>query len=235
MNQQVIIDRRFRGPPDSANGGYACGLVAEGIHGIAQVSLRVPPPLDKPLLLEGDGSESRLLDGQVLVGEAQASTLDLDVPVAPGLGEAEAAMKGYVGFEGKTFTGCFVCGPERPPGDGLNIFAGPVEGRGMVASPWTPDASLVGPEGDLDRRHVWAALDCPSYFAIEGAPVALLARLTAQIDRMPEVGQPLVALAWSIGTDGRKHWSGSALATADGDVVAVAEALWIEVPGLTHV
>jgi len=27
MNDRVVIDRRFNGPPNSANGGYTCGLV----------------------------------------------------------------------------------------------------------------------------------------------------------------------------------------------------------------
>ena len=41
---------RFNGPPDSAQGGYACGLVAERIDSPgAAVSLRAPPPLERPL------------------------------------------------------------------------------------------------------------------------------------------------------------------------------------------
>src|SRR3982750_648655 len=33
---QVVIDSRFNGPPDSANGGYTCGLVAAAIDGPAE-------------------------------------------------------------------------------------------------------------------------------------------------------------------------------------------------------
>ena len=45
MNQQVIIDPRFRGPPESANGGYVCGIVAGLIGETAEVTLRRPPPI----------------------------------------------------------------------------------------------------------------------------------------------------------------------------------------------
>jgi hypothetical protein len=46
----LTIPARFNGPPSSANGGYTCGLVA-GLVGteVASVSLRAPPPLERPL------------------------------------------------------------------------------------------------------------------------------------------------------------------------------------------
>ena len=34
----VLIERRFNGPPDSANGGYTCGLVAAA-YGANEVTL----------------------------------------------------------------------------------------------------------------------------------------------------------------------------------------------------
>jgi hypothetical protein len=45
----IAINRRFRGPPTSANGGYVCGLVANVIGGSGEVTVRAPPPLDQPL------------------------------------------------------------------------------------------------------------------------------------------------------------------------------------------
>jgi hypothetical protein len=80
---------------------------------------------------------------------------------------------------------------------------------------------------------VWAALDCPSYFGLETLPKALLGRLTARIDRVPEIGEPLVVLGWQLEVDGRKHHAGSALTSADGEVLARASATWIEVGGLS--
>lgn len=228
MNRKVVIESRFRGPPNSANGGYACGLVAEGVDGIASVTLRVPPPLDSPMELIGDGVQSRLMDGDVLVGEAKLAALDMAAPTPPSLEDAIEASERYVGFESHIFESCFVCGPVREPGDGLRIFPGAVEDEGFVAGPWTPDETLTNADGVVDRRHVWAALDCPSYFGLVPSPMALLGRLTAEIDRVPEVGEPLIAMGWVQRSDGRKHFCGSALASADGEVIARADAIWIE-------
>jgi hypothetical protein len=102
----------------------------------------------------------------------------------------------------------------------------------IVAAPWTPDESLRGADGMVDRRHVWAALDCPSYFGLPSAPMALLGRLTASIEGLPEVGEPLVAIGWPIEVEGRKYFAGSALANREGEVLARAAATWIEIDGL---
>lgn len=228
-----MIERRFRGPPESGNGGYSCGVVAEGVSGVATVTLRLPPPLDRPLTLISDGEQSTLTDGESIVGEAARSTLDLEVPEAPGLESAMEAARGYAGFDFHPFPGCFVCGPERAPGDGLRIFPGRVGASDIVAAPWTPDESLRGADGTVDRRYVWAALDCPSYFGLPTAPLALLGRLTASIEALPEVGEPLVAIGWPIDAEGRKHFAGSALANPDGEVLARAAATWIELEGLS--
>jgi hypothetical protein len=232
VNTQVIIERRYRGPSQSGNGGYSCGVVAEGVNGVVMVTLRLPPPLDRPLTLSGDGEQARLTDGERLVGEATKATLDLEVPEPPGLDVAIEASSHYAGFEAHPFPGCFVCGPDREPGDGLRIFPGLVGDTQLVAAPWTPDVSLRGQGGLIERRHVWAALDCPSYFGLASGPMALLGRLTAAIDRLPEVGEPLVVIGWPIGTDGRKSFAGSALASREGEVFARAAATWIEIDEL---
>jgi hypothetical protein len=233
LKQEVVIARRFRGPPASANGGYACGVVAETVEGTAMVTLRVPPPLDHPMTLTGDGVTGRLSDGGQLVAEARSAALDIEVPDSPSLEAASEAARHYAGFDFHPFEECFVCGPRREPGDGLRIFPGRTADGGPVASPWIPDESLRGDDGAVDRRHVWAALDCPSYFGLETLPKALLGRLTARIDRVPEIGEPLVVLGWQLEVDGRKHHAGSALASADGEVLARASATWIEVGGLS--
>ena len=228
MSQEIVIDPRFRGPPNSANGGYACGVVGEGIDGIATATLRRPPPLDVPLSLVGDSEHVRLMDDDDLVGEAVPDTLDIVVPTGSDFDTAVAASKGYVGFADHPFPTCFVCGPDRTPGDGLRIFPGRLEGSAVVAAPWAPDQSLAGAGGLVERRHVWAALDCPSYFGLDDAPMALLGRLTARIDRLPEIGERLVAIGWPMGVEGRKHFAGSALLDADGDDIAAAQSTWIE-------
>lgn len=232
MSQEIVINRRFRGPPNSANGGYACGVVGEGIEGDATATLRRPPPLDVPLSLVGDPAQSRLFDGEDLVGEAVADSLDIVVPAGPDFETALAASRGYAGFDSHPFPTCFVCGPERDPGDGLRIFPGHLDGSVVVAAPWQTDESLSGADGLVHRRHVWAALDCPSYFGLDDAPTALLGRLTARIDRLPAIGEPLVAIGWPMGGEGRKHYAGSALLDAAGEEVAAAAATWIELDRL---
>jgi hypothetical protein len=232
MSREVVIDRRFRGPPNSGNGGYSCGVLGDQFDDVATVTLRRPPPLDIPLQLVKEEGHVRLLDGDSLVGGAVPDTLDVAVPIAPGVDEARAASVGYVGFRDHPFPTCFVCGPDRAPGDGLRIFPGRMTGNSLVAAAWEPDGSLAGRSDLVHRRHVWAALDCPSYFALPGRPLALLGRLTAQIDRLPEVAEPLVVIGWPLGSDGRKHYAGSALADARGDVLAHAVATWVEIEHL---
>jgi hypothetical protein len=228
MRREVTIDARFKGPPASGNGGYSCGVLAEAIDGVATVRLRVPPPLDTPMTLEGDGASGRLSHGDLLIGEAEGDALDLSIPEPPTLEQGREAVPRYRGFEGHPFPECFVCGPDRRPGDGLRLFAGQVAGRELVASPWVPDETLAQGSGTVDQRSVWAALDCPSYFAIETAPLALLASLTADIARVPAVGEQLIAYGWHRHSEGRKHYCGSGLATPEAEIVASAAALWIE-------
>ena len=68
---EVTIERRYRGPLTSANGGYACGrLAAHVVADEVEVTLRLPPPLERPLAVERDGELVRLLDGDALVAEA---------------------------------------------------------------------------------------------------------------------------------------------------------------------
>jgi len=47
----VMIDRRFSGPPSSAKGSYTCGLIGTASEAPSvRVSLRKPPSLAVPLL-----------------------------------------------------------------------------------------------------------------------------------------------------------------------------------------
>jgi hypothetical protein len=232
MTEKIVIDRRFRGPPNSGNGGYSCGVLGDRFEDVATVTLRRPPPLDIPLRLLHEDGRVRLLDGDILIGEATPDVLEVDVPVPPTGNEARAASQDYAGFQAHPFPTCFVCGPDREPGDGLRIFPGPLDGTHVVAAAWAPDRSLDGGAGLVHRRHVWAALDCPSYFALPGAPLALLGRLTASIDRLPEIDEPLVVIGWPIGSDGRKHFAGSALADGNGEIVAHGAATWVEISAL---
>ncbi len=213
----IVIDRRFRGPAESGNGGYSAGLFALARGGdVVEVTLRLPPPLETPLVPAGD----RILAGEDVVAELREAELGVSAPDPVALGDAEAAARPDLD---SPFPECFVCGHARGD-DGLHIHAGQVSGRSVYAAPWTVHADTVGPE------FVWAALDCPGAYAtgVTGRGVVVLGQLTARIDRVPESGEVCVVVARHLGSDGRKHGAVTALFTADGELLALARALWIE-------
>ena len=218
---ELVIAPRFNGPAESGNGGYTCGLVAGFVDGSAEVTLRRPPPLGRPLAIERDGGRVVLRDGEEVVAEAVRATVELEVPAPPTFQQASEASSRYPGFEEHAFPTCFVCGPGRESGDGLRIFAGPL-GNGLFASPWTPT--------EVNRAVVWAALDCPGAIAV-GFPdrgETLLGRFAVRIDELPAVGDRCVVVAWPLGEEGRKLYAGTALYGEDGRPLARARATWIE-------
>ena len=52
---ELRLGERFCGPPATANGGYACGAIAELLGDGVEVTLRRPPPLGRPLRLQVGG------------------------------------------------------------------------------------------------------------------------------------------------------------------------------------
>jgi hypothetical protein len=233
----VVIDERFNGPAGSANGGYACGLVANAIEGPAEVSLRAPPPLGRELSLERDGERVLLMDGEQLVAEGAPVEPDWDVPppVPPDVARDAVAGSPFLARP-RPFVTCFVCGPDRDAGDGLEIYPGPVEGRDdLHAGTWTPARELAGEDGAVRPEIVWASLDCPTSGPVatwhspgEDLRPIVLARLAVDI-RAPVVPErEHVVIAWPNAIDGRKRHSGAALLSGDGELLASARALWIE-------
>ncbi|HET8975081.1 MAG TPA: hypothetical protein VFN15_00520 [Solirubrobacterales bacterium] len=238
MADQVTIDRRFRGPPDSANGGYTCGLAAAFLDGAeaAEVTLRVPPPLSVPLAVERAPASVELRSGETVVAQGRAAPPpELDLPDPVGIDAAARARESSPLHHRHPFPTCFVCGPEREPGDGLRIVCGPVPGREdeLLASTWeTP-----GTAGDeVPRELVWSALDCPSGLAgmlVPGLGLTVLGRLTAQLLRPVPAGETVVAIGWPLKREGRKLQSASAVLGESGRPLAIAAATWIELRGRT--
>ena len=234
--ETLTIAPRFNGPPDSGNGGYSCGLLARFVDGPAEVTLRLPPPIGRPLQVELADGVATLRDGDSVIAEARPAQLHIEAPSAVDTVEATAAAEDSAFLDSAThpFPTCFVCGPKRDAGDGLRIFAAPVSQRDVFAAPWTPDAGLAGDDGTLPPELIWAALDCPT-----SAPVAndwnepgflpiVLARLTTRILAPVHAGEPHTLVSWPIELDGRKRHAGAALHSAEGELLAVARALWIE-------
>ena len=239
MAETLTIEPRFNGPPDSGNGGYTCGRIAHFVDAPGvEVTLRLPPPIGRPLRVErGADGGANLVDGDALVAEARPADITAEAPrpVDPTEAALSADDSPFLDVANHPFPTCFVCGPKREPGDGLRIFAGPVAQRDLFGAPWTPDASLADRDGILPPEVVWAALDCPT-----SAPVAndwqaeggflpiVLARLAVRILARARAGEPHTIVSWPIELDGRKRHAGAALHTADGELVAVSRALWIE-------
>lgn len=210
------IARRFNGPPDSGNGGITAGMLAAYVDApVVEVTLRKPPPLETDLQVV----DGQLLDGESLIASAAPGTVDLQAPAFVGL-DVAAAAPSALGPHPHPFPTCFGCGTART--DGLGLMPGRVADD-LVAVPWTPAES-----SDV---MVWTALDCPGGWSADlpGRPM-VLGRMACRIDRLPAVGQAHVVQGWLRGSEGRKVLTGSALYTASGEVLAVAQATWITLP-----
>lgn len=222
----ISISRRFCGPPTSGNGGYTAGVLAQHLGGTAEVTLRQPPPLDRPLRIDTDDSGARLLDGDQLVASATTAVVDvappIPIPYDAAVGSSMASP--FLNTDTHPFPTCFVCGPSREPGDGLRIFAGRVSPTESFAAPWTPT--------EVDELIVWAALDCPScapiYLDTNHPAPFVLGRFAVRIDELPRAGDPHVIMSWQLAREGRKLFSASALYSPDGDLCAIARATWIQ-------
>ena len=219
---EITFPYRFRGPLTSANGGYACGRLAAFVDAEEiEVTLRLPPPLDRSLEVRQDGNAVALHDGEAVVAEARPASVEASPPAPVSLAEAGEAVARHVRVGSEVFRECFVCGI-REEGDGLGIFAGPVTGREPLhAAPWTVHESA--PE------IVWAAIDCPGAYAVgaEGRGETVLGRMAAHVLQVPDVGARCVVLSWPLGEDGRKLFAGTALFAEDGALLAYARQTWI--------
>jgi hypothetical protein len=243
MTERCVIPARFNGPATSANGGYACGVLAGAAAGavpaaadvLPVVTLHGPPPLDAELSLRGAGRRTHVWHGDDLVATVAAAPAAIPVEPAVPAGIAEAGHTGFRGFDFHPFPGCFVCGTARPHGDGLALTPGPVRGTpGTVACTWTPDPAdpaVAGPAGGVLPEVVWAVLDCPGGWTADmSRRPRVLGRMTARIDRLPVAGSRHVLVGRSEPAAGRTVTSHTALYTEDGCLLGAASAVWIEVP-----
>ena len=226
----VIVAPRFCGPADSGNGGYVAGLLGGFSPEPLEVRLRRPTPLGVPLTIaSGEGGVLELRDGEQLIASAAPAALELEVPPAVPAALALEAAADWRGARAHVSPGCFVCGPGRS--DGLGLRPGPLvhDGRDCVATPWRPDPTLAGTRGRVRPEFLWAALDCPGYFAvIPDARTLLVGSFTCAVEDSVAVGEHCVVVGWSLGGRGRTFRAATALYGEDGRCVARAVALWIE-------
>ncbi|HET6949368.1 MAG TPA: hypothetical protein VFI47_03275 [Acidimicrobiales bacterium] len=226
------------GPPGMVNGGWVSGTVAGHLgRGPVEVTLQAPTPPGVPLDLRVADDRATLgVDGTVLVAARRApGPLRAPAPVEPG--EARAAVAGFGGWTEHPFPGCFVCGTDRLPHDGLRIFPGPVAGPpaaggrpARVAAAFRPHPALAGPDGLLPPEAGWAALDCPTAWVhMRPGGVALLGRLRAEVPGRLRAGETYQVVAERAGTDGRKAYGRGAIYDGGGRLVGASEAVWISV------
>jgi hypothetical protein len=235
----LVVPARFCGPPDTGNGGYTAGLLAARLPAAApvRVTLRQPPPLESSMLVSAEGDVLSASFGGAVIATAEPGELVADqVPPVP-FATARAAQASYAGLVGHPFPGCFVCGPDRPPGGpegGLGLRPGQVgdygpDGDGWVATTWVPDPTLLV-DGRIPAAIVWAALDCPGGWAndLVDRPM-VLGRMTASVDAVPVAGDRCVVVGRRVGLDGRKAFTASTAYDADGRVLGHAESTWIAI------
>lgn len=227
----IMIDSRFSGPPGLGNGGYVAGVVARAVGSEATVTLRAPIPLDTPLELTTDGAapaahRAELRHEGGLLAEAVADAPDLPPPPAPDRASAAAATARYSGRAPNLYQECFVCGFAREPGSGLRVFAGPSAEAGMVAADWPVHPGLGDASGAVPDEFLWGALDCPGAYAV-GIADLRLGRMTARVSGLVRPGERCTVAGWRLGSERRKHFTGTAVYGEAGNLVALASSVWI--------
>lgn len=228
----LTIPSRYNGPDGSANGGYTCGQIAKLMNcSSVEVTLRKPPPLDLVMDLVKTETRWELQHTDGLVATAIPAELELEVPEAPSLSQAEAARAAYTGHQDHPFPRCFVCGPNRQEGDGLRVFAGPVKGTNMVATRWTPHRSLADAQGNVHSEFLWCALDCPGAFGVDQKMETprVLGRLTGHIVGKLKAEHPAIVVGWPLGVERRKAFAGTAIFDSNACLIASARAVWIAI------
>jgi hypothetical protein len=222
----LAIPPRFCGPPGTGNGGYVAGRLAGhvGPVGPVEVTLLRPVPLDAPLRVSREAADWTLADAAGCVARARPvpDAPRFDPPLAPRVAAGAPRVD-------HPFPTCFVCGPQRAHGDGLRIAPAPVS-EGVVAAPWRPPADLADVSGEVEPAVVWAALDCPGYFAwMWSGPLRplLLGRMTGHVEAPVRAGDPYVVVAWGLARSGRRYEAATALLDPDGRVVARSFQTWI--------
>lgn len=226
--RQILVARRFRGPADSANGGYFSGLVAACSDVPVTIRLHAPPPLETPMTVEraaGGEGELRVQHADRLIATTRrADSMDFGFRQPPTYSQA-LEVSAQFADQHLNYEECFVCGRTRERGDALRLQPAPWQDRVVV--PWIPHRSLDGGDGKVAPEFMSAALDCPGYYSIGSQVPMLLGEFSVHIDRRVHVGEPCVVVGWRIANEGRKHEVATMLFDEEGEPCARARGLWI--------
>lgn len=229
----IVVPELYVGYPEVAFGGYIAGVLAErsGARTV-RVDFRGPVPVEVPVRIAETADEGvELGEAERPLAAARPAELPLEVPAAPSWDEADAAAERFRAAPPSGVVDCFGCGL-RTADRGLRVHGTPVPDRGLVASAWTPSHAFADADGLLPTQLVWGALDCPGHWAGRFLGTlragAVTASLTGTVLRPVVAGEPHISYAWLVTESGRKHTMGVALATAEGELCGVSEALWID-------
>lgn len=230
LTTDLRIERRHNGPRRRANGGFATGTLADLVGGTATVTLHHGVPLDRSLAVADTEDGLGIFHADTRIATVvPAEGFVHEPPVRPTRAEARAARAAHPFLDQRhALSDCIVCGPRRA--DGMRVTPGPLAAHpDVTAAPYDPRADLAR-DGVALPESVWGALDCVSYPAAltRTGRLALLGSLTAHRTREIAVGEPLVAVGWTLGSGTRSHHTASALLDEDGTVVASARAVWVE-------
>ncbi|MFI9508454.1 PaaI family thioesterase [Nocardia sp. NPDC052566] len=232
---EISIPDYVHGFPDVAFGGYVAGLLAKrsGAPRV-RVDFRAKVPVGEPIVLASPRSGAHTLTGAdgTLLAEASPAVLRIDPPPVPSWADAHDAAAAQLPSGSRRVTDCYGCGTACAPGRGLLLHPCAAADRELTVAAWSPHPALAGADGQLPPEVVWAALDCPGGWAAitwQGMrPGSVTAALTATQLRPVLAGAQYISYAWPIHREGRKFTVGVGLATASGELCALAEALWIQ-------
>jgi len=227
-SRTVTIAARHNGPPGSAHGGYAAGLVGTAIPGPAEVTLLAPPPLETPMELRSEGDGVVLRAGDRGIATGRPATVEVGPPPLHAIDVVRDAMPAREALRSfHPFPTCFGCGPDRPHGDGMHLFAGEIDPPGGVwGCTWIPEGG-----GSADPLLVWAALDCPSCgpsLDPTGERPIVLGRFAVDVLAAVPAGVEHRILSVSLRQEGRKRTNAVWLVDPADEVLAVGRATWIE-------
>jgi hypothetical protein len=244
MSRTLTVDRRWRGPSSSGNGGWTCGSLAESLPGAPAVRVRlsIPPPLDTPLTVltepatadHGRAATAYLAD-RLVARAVEVPRVDPDHHPCPPV-PFDIAMAAGTQFPGDAehpFPECYVCGTSRAAEDGLHLRTGLLPfrpGQPRTGTAWIPSAALDSGDGRVDLATTWAVLDCPGGWSIGfGDRYMVLGTMTATVLHRPRVTMPHVITGDLLHDQGKKALSSTALYDSAGTLLARATGLWITV------
>jgi hypothetical protein len=159
-HREIVIDPAFEGPPASAHGGYACGMLATYLPADAEITLRAPVPLGTALQLAPYNGGLTLHDGTTIVAEGASTRLANAAPEPPAFAEALTATASFPGLRSHPYPQCVGCGTGRTDAVALRLFPGPLVARDLVAAVWYPSSDATA-DGLIRPEFAWAALANP--------------------------------------------------------------------------